>query len=131
MTLLQKHEDKYSRFLIFAVFYTSESYSCKCPDFLETISKPVRIVSNKIATAKIPIVKGMPSTKALTCMKIYLYKQKWQFCQGDLYFWLFCCMSNFCISHRLIYIPTYSSMLNSHFWLLPGLIPFASVWHAG
>ena len=27
--------------------------------------------------------KGSPITKALTCMKIYLYKQKWQFCQRD------------------------------------------------
>ena len=52
--------------------------------------------------------KGTPITKALTCMKIYLYKQKWQFCQGDVYCWLFCCLSNFCISHRLIYIQTYS-----------------------
>ena len=29
------------------------------------------------------LFKGSPITKALTCMKIYLYKQKWQFCQGD------------------------------------------------
>ena len=66
------------------------------------------------------IFKGTPITKALTCMKIYLYKQKWQFCRGDVYFWLFRCLSNFCISHRLIYIQTYSflvlsSMLISHF----------------
>ena len=54
------------------------------------------------------LLKGTPIPKVLTCMKIYLYKQKWQFCQGDLYFWLFCCMNNFCISHRLIYIPTHS-----------------------
>ena len=27
-------------------------------------------------------VKGSPISKALTCMKIYLYKQKMQFCQG-------------------------------------------------
>ena len=27
--------------------------------------------------------KGSPITKALTCMKIYMYKQKGQFCQGD------------------------------------------------
>ena len=30
-------------------------------------------------------LKGTPITKALTCMKIYLYKQKWQFCQEDQY----------------------------------------------
>ena len=29
------------------------------------------------------VLKGSAITKALTCMKIYLYKQKWQFCQGD------------------------------------------------
>ena len=57
-------------------------------------------------------------------MKMYLYKQKWLFCQGDLYFWRFCCMNNFCISQRLIYIPTHSfgvlsSRLISQFWLLP------------
>ena len=28
-------------------------------------------------------LKGSPISKALTCMKIYLYKQKWQFPQGD------------------------------------------------
>ena len=54
----------------------------------------------------------------------YLYEDlpvqtKWQFCPGDLYFWLFCCMNNFCISHRLIHITTHSfcelsSMLISH-----------------
>ena len=59
--------------------------------------------------------KGTPITKALTCMKIYLYKQKWKFCQGDVYFWLFCCLSNFCISHRLIYIQTYSFWVRSSF----------------
>ena len=39
-------------------------------------------------------LKGSPISNALTCMKIYPNKQKWQFCQGDRYFWLFCCMSN-------------------------------------
>ena len=41
-------------------------------------------------------MKGSPVSKAVTCMKIYLYKQKWQ-----------------------------------SFELLPFLIPFASLWHAG
>ena len=27
-------------------------------------------------------IKGSPMTKAFTCMKIYLFKQKRQFCQG-------------------------------------------------
>ena len=48
-----KHEDKYSRFLIFAVVYSSENCNCNCPDFLHTYfrdnSKPVGIVSNNIA----------------------------------------------------------------------------------
>ena len=54
------------------------------------------------------LLKGLPIVKALTCMKIYMYKQKRQFGQGDRYFWLFCCMSNLYISHGLIYVPTYS-----------------------
>ena len=39
-------------------------------------------------------IKGMLLSKALTCMKIFLYKQKWPFCQGDGYLWLYCCMNN-------------------------------------
>ena len=27
-------------------------------------------------------------------MKLYLYKQKRQICQGDQYFWLYCCVGN-------------------------------------
>ena len=83
--------------------------------------------------------QGTPITKALTCMKIYLYKQKWQFYQRDLYFWIFCCMNNFCISHRSINLHPNTQLLSTKqhayqsffFGLLPGLIPFASLWHAG
>ena len=30
MTLVQNHEHKYSRFLIFTFFYTRENHNCKC-----------------------------------------------------------------------------------------------------
>ena len=40
-------------------------------------------ISNADYFAKDSCVKGSPITKALTCMNIYLYKPKWQFCQGD------------------------------------------------
>ena len=52
--------------------------------------------------------KGLYLSKALTCMKIYLYKQELIFCQQDGYFWPHCCMNNLYISHRSLYTPTYS-----------------------
>ena len=63
-------------------------------------------------------------------------KQKWPFCQGNGYLWLYCCMNNLYILHRPLYAPTYSfwvlsSVLIIHFWLLPRLIPCASQWHTG
>ena len=33
------------------------------------------------------IVKGIYLSKALACMKIFLYKQELYFCQGDGYLW--------------------------------------------
>ena len=58
-------------------------------------------------------------------MKIYLYKQKWQICQGDQYFWLYCCVSLY-ISYGLIHVPAYS------FWILSsvliGLFCYVLVW---
>ena len=45
--------------------------------FSETTSKETVCNINKDA------FKGSPITKALTCMKIYLYKQKWQICQEN------------------------------------------------
>ena len=53
-------------------------------------------------------VKGIYLSKALTCIKIFLYKQELLFCQGDGYFWPHCCMNNLNISHRSHYAPTYS-----------------------
>ena len=39
-----------------------------------------RLKSDPISTPfKLSVQVGTPITKALTCMKIYLYKQKWQF----------------------------------------------------
>ena len=60
----------------------------------------------------------------LECMKTYLHKEKWQFCQEDWQFWLYCCMNNLYTTHRLIYAQgssfwSLSSMLTciSHFWV--------------
>ena len=52
------------------------------------------------------------------------------------YVWLYCCMGNLNITHRFVCTQTHSfsllsSVLISHFELLPCLIPFASKWHAG
>ena len=55
-----------------------------------------------------PVLKGIYLSKALTCMKIFLYKQELLFCQGDVYLWSHCCMNNLYISHRSLYAPTYS-----------------------
>ena len=53
-------------------------------------------------------LKGIYLSKALTCMKIFLYKQELLFCQGGGYLWPHSCMNNLYISHRLLYAPTYS-----------------------
>ena len=57
-------------------------------------------------------IKGICLSKALTCMKLFLYKQKLLFYQGDGYLWPQCCMDNLYISHRSLYAPTYS------FWVI-------------
>ena len=41
-------------------------------------------------------------------MKVFLYKQKLLFYQGDRLHWPHCCMKNLYISHRSLYAPTYS-----------------------
>ena len=46
------------------------------------------------------VFKGIYLSKAVTCMKIFLYKQELLFCQGDGYLWPHCCMNNLYISHR-------------------------------
>ena len=53
-------------------------------------------------------IKGIYLSKALTCMKIFLYKQEFLFCQGEGYLWPHCCMNNLYISHRSLYAPAYS-----------------------
>ena len=53
-------------------------------------------------------IKGIFLSKALTCMKFFLFKQKWLFYQGDGYLWLYCCTNNLYISHGSFYSPTYS-----------------------
>ena len=53
-------------------------------------------------------LKGIYLSKALTCMKIFLYKQELLFCQGDRYVWPCRCMNNSFISHRSLCAQTYS-----------------------
>ena len=48
-------------------------------------------------------IKGIFLSKALTCIKIFLYKQELLFCQEDGYLWPHCCMNNLYISHRSLY----------------------------
>ena len=76
--------------------------------------------------------KDTPISEALTCMKIYLYKQLWQFYQEDWYFCLHCCLSNSCIfkpNYAVLYYST--ACFSVIFESLPGFIPFASLRHAG
>ena len=54
------------------------------------------------------VVKGIYLSKALTCMKTFLYKQELLLCQGDGYIWPHCCMNNLCIPYRSLYAPTYN-----------------------
>ena len=60
--------------------------------------------------------KGIYLSKALTCMKIFLYKQELLFCQGDGYLWPHCCMNNLYILHRSLCAPTYS------FWAIGSML---------
>ena len=53
-------------------------------------------------------LKGIYLSKAVTCMKIFLYKQELFFCQEDGYLWPHCCMNNLYISHRSLYAPAYN-----------------------
>ena len=71
--------------------------------------------------------KGIYLSKALTCMKLFLFKQKLLFYQEDGHLWPHCCMNNLYISHRSLYAPTYSfgqlaACLSVFLELLPGLI---------
>ena len=61
-------------------------------------------------------IKEKYLSKALTCMKIFLYKQELLFCQGDGYFWPHCCKNNLYISHRSLYAPTFS------FWAIRSML---------
>ena len=84
------------------------------------------------------VFKGIYLSKALSCMKMFLYKQELLFCQGDGYIWPHCCMNNLYmyISHRSLYAPTYSfwaicSMLISLFRVTSWLDIVNVLWHAG
>ena len=87
---------------------------------------------------RIYLNKGIYLSKALTCMKFFLYIQELLFCQGDGYLWPHCFMNNLYISHRSLYATTYifwaiGSMLtvSAFLELLPGLIPLTMLRHAG
>ena len=54
------------------------------------------------------LFKGVYLSKALTCMKFSLFKQKLLFNQGDGYLWPHCCMNNLYIPHRSLYAPTHN-----------------------
>ena len=53
-----------------------------------------------MSTRIIKFIKGIYLSKALTCMKFFLYKQKFLFYQGDGYLRPHCCMNNLYISYR-------------------------------
>ena len=54
-------------------------------------------------------LKEIYLSKALTCMKFLLYKQKmFFFYQGDGYLLPHCCKNSLYISYRSLYAPTYS-----------------------
>ena len=73
-------------------------------------------VFTPILTIKGIRIKGIHLSKALTCMKIFLYKQELLFCQGDGYLWSHCCMNNLYISHRSLNALTYS------FWAIGSML---------
>ena len=58
------------------------------------------------------LVKGIYLSKALTCMKLFLYKQTLLFYQGDGYLWLHCCMNNLYIPHRSFFRPNIHLLSN-------------------
>ena len=85
---------------------------------------------------RMPCVKGIYLSKALTCMNFSWIKRKLYFYQGDGYLWPYCCMNILYISHRSLYAPTNSfwaicGILICLLGLLPGLKPFAILWHGG
>ena len=61
-------------------------------------------------------INGIYLSKALTCMKFFLYKQKLLFNQGDGYLWPHCCTNNLYISHRSLNTPTY------RFWAIGSML---------
>ena len=56
--------------------------------------------------------KGIYLSKALTCMKIFLYKQELHFCQGDGYLWSRCCMNKY-TSHIDHFTPQHTAFEQS------------------
>ena len=112
------------------------------PSHCDQISKPlwiIKIIKKKIARKSyiylldfkiwisyfwphLSVLRGVYLSKAFTCMKFFLYKQKMLFYQGDGYLWPHCCMNNLYFSHRSLNASTNSfwainSMLISRFWV--------------
>ena len=88
-------------------------------------------------------VKGSPISKALTCMKIYLNKQKvtvlsrrpiLQSGYRILLYERFIHLTRINLRPNVQVFSTCTQQRDyciSHFWLLPGLVPFASLRDAG
>ena len=64
--------------VLISLVYKSTYWTFHYCDRLGNISFSSIFTYKKYSLAS-DILKGSPITKALTCMKIYLYKQKWQF----------------------------------------------------
>ena len=70
-------------------------YYIFCFSTVANVHLPLRIKNEPSLTSM-----GLLLSKALACMNVFLYKQKWLFYQGDGYLWPYCCMNNLQISHR-------------------------------
>ena len=81
--------------------------------------------------ANFVLLMGIYLSKALTCKKSFLYKQRLLFFhEGDEYLLPHCCMNNLYISHKSL-TPQHTAFeqlaacLSVFLELLPGLIPFS------
>ena len=74
------------------------------------------IENSTVLNVSIRKFKGIYLSKALSCVKFFLYKKKLLFYQGHRYLWPHCWMDNLYISHRSLYTPTYS------FWAIGSML---------
>ena len=79
----------YLKIIIFiAVKYCSILHGHFCVMSLLTLVPPEVLLSvenTHMATKYLMLLKGSLISKSPACLKIYLYKQTFQFCQGDRY----------------------------------------------